>query len=174
MFYSLGYGATTVTSYCDIIYHGSIWVTFLSTNSTIWHHISTKWWHNSSNINNSQYWKILSGQYDILRLYAPLLKIIWPGIDQSALSINVWHNNIQIWTCDEGHVEFYGSEATIFTEVKQWSILIPKNYKTHIVQHHRSTFALLYNIICIKIVQYYVAIVWYDVTIIVEIIDWLI
>ncbi len=45
---------------------------------------------------------------------------------------------IQIWTCDEGNMEFYGSEATILT------ILLPKIHKTHIAQHHCSVFALLY------------------------------
>ncbi len=39
-------------------------------------------------------------------------------------------------------MEFYGSEATILTEAKPWSILLPNTYKTHIVQHHRSIFAL--------------------------------
>ncbi len=77
--------------YCDIIlsfynirYHGSTRVTFLSNNSTIWH-------HNSSTMMRGQYWKILPGQYGILSQYAPLLKVIWPGIDQSALSIYIWH-----------------------------------------------------------------------------------
>ncbi len=38
-----------------------------------------------------QYWKILPGQYGILSQYALLLKVMWPGIDQSALSIYIWH-----------------------------------------------------------------------------------
>ncbi len=53
--------------------------------------------------------------------------------------------NIQIWTCDEGNnMEFYGSEVTILTEAKPRSILLPKFHKTHIAQHHRSIFDLLY------------------------------
>ncbi len=59
---------------------------------------------------------------------------------------------IQMWTCDEGNMEFYGSEATILTKAKPRSILLPKIYfmnnvmihKTHIAQHHNSIFALLY------------------------------
>ncbi len=39
---------------------------------------------------------------------------------------------IQIWTSDEGNMEFYGSEATILTEVKARSILLPKIHKIHI------------------------------------------
>ncbi len=50
---------------------------------------------------------------------------------------------IQIWTCDEGNIGFYGSEATILTEAKPKLILLPKIYKTHIAQHHRSILALL-------------------------------
>ncbi len=41
-------------------------------------------------------------------------------------------------------MEFYGSEATLMTEVKPRSILMLKIHKTHIAQHHRSIFALLY------------------------------
>ncbi len=54
-------------------------------------------------------------------------------------------NNIQIWTCDEGNMEFYGSEATLLTKAKPRSILLLKIHKTHIVRHHRSIFP---NIIC--------------------------
>ncbi len=54
------------------------------------------------------------------------------------------YNTIQIWTCNEGNMEFYGSEATVLTEVKPRSILLPKIHKTHIARHHRSIFALLY------------------------------
>ncbi len=35
--------------------------------------------------------KILTGQYGILSQCAPLLKVMWPGIDQPALSIYIWH-----------------------------------------------------------------------------------
>ncbi len=56
----------------------------------------------------------------------------------------IMRNMIQIWTCDEGNMEFYGSELTILTEAKPRSILLPKIYKIHIAQHHRSIFALLY------------------------------
>ncbi len=62
--------------YCDIIlscynirYHGNTRVTFLSNNSTIWHHNSTIWHHNSSTMMRGQYWKILPGQYGILSLW---------------------------------------------------------------------------------------------------------
>ncbi len=41
-------------------------------------------------------------------------------------------------------MEFYGSEATILTEAKLRSILLPKIHKTHIARHHKSIFALLY------------------------------
>ncbi len=42
-------------------------------------------------------------------------------------------------------MEFYGSEATILTEVMPMSIVLPKIHKTHIARHHRlSIFALLY------------------------------
>ncbi len=96
--------------YCDIIlscynirYHGSTRVTFPTNNSTIWphnsttwhhnntiwHHNSTIWHHKSSTMMRGQYWKILPGQYGILGQYAPLLKVMWPGIHQSALSIYV-------------------------------------------------------------------------------------
>ncbi len=51
---------------------------------------------------------------------------------------------IQIWTCDEGNMEFYGSETTILTEAKPMSILLLKIHKTHIARHHRSIFTLLY------------------------------
>ncbi len=51
---------------------------------------------------------------------------------------------IQIWTCDEANMEFYGSEATILSEAKPRSILLPKIYRTHIARHHWSIFALLY------------------------------
>ncbi len=50
-------------------------------------------------------------------------------------------NIIQIWTCDEGNMEYYGSEATILTKAKPRSILLPKIHKTHIPRHHRSIFA---------------------------------
>ncbi len=57
----------------------------------------------------------------------------------------IWQKYIiQIWTCDEGNMEFYGSEATILTEAKLRSILLPKIHKTHIGGHHSSIFALLY------------------------------
>ncbi len=49
-----------------------------------------------------------------------------------------------MWTCDEGNIEFYGSEATILTSASPRSILLPKIHKTHIARHHRSIFALLY------------------------------
>ncbi len=39
-------------------------------------------------------------------------------------------------------MEFYGSEATILTEVKLGSILLQTIH--HIARHHRSIFALLY------------------------------
>ncbi len=55
-------------------------------------------------------------------------------------------NTIHIWTCDEGNMEFYGSEAPILTEVKLRSILLPKIHKTHIDRHHRSIFASLSNV----------------------------
>ncbi len=51
---------------------------------------------------------------------------------------------IQIWTWDEGNVEFCGSEATILTEAKLRSILLPKIHRTHITRHHSSIFVLLY------------------------------
>ncbi len=35
--------------------------------------------------------KNIAGQYGILSRYAPLLKVMWPGIDQSALIIYMWH-----------------------------------------------------------------------------------
>ncbi len=41
-------------------------------------------------------------------------------------------------------MEFYESEATILTDAKPRSILLLKIHKTHIGQHHRSIFALLY------------------------------
>ncbi len=50
---------------------------------------------------------------------------------------------IQIWTCDEGNMEFYGSEATILTDVKSRSILLQKIHKTHIVRHLRSIYIYL-------------------------------
>ncbi len=53
-------------------------------------------------------------------------------------------NNIQIWICDEGNMEFYGSNSTILTEAKSRSILLLKIHKTHIARHHRSIFVLLY------------------------------
>ncbi len=115
LFYSLRHGATIMMSYCDIRYHSSTWVTFLSNNSTIWHHISTRH-HNCSTMttfNIGKYWLV---NISILSQYGPLLKVMWPGIDQSALSIYIRHNNIQMWTCDEDNMEFYGSEATILTE----------------------------------------------------------
>ncbi len=38
-----------------------------------------------------------------------------------------WHLHIiQIWTCDEGNMEFYGSEATIFTSALPRSIFLLK------------------------------------------------
>ncbi len=37
---------------------------------------------------------------------------------------------IQIWTYDQGNMEFYGYKTTIYTEVKLRSILLPKIYKT--------------------------------------------
>ncbi len=43
-----------------------------------------KWSHHDDN----QYW---TGQYGTLSQYAPLLKAMWPGIDQSALHIYMWH-----------------------------------------------------------------------------------
>ncbi len=39
---------------------------------------------------------------------------------------------------------FYRTEATIVTEVKPRSIMLLMIHKTHIAQHHRSIFALLY------------------------------
>ncbi len=39
---------------------------------------------------------------------------------------------MQIWTCDEGNVGFYGSEVTILAEANSRSILLPKIHKTHI------------------------------------------
>ncbi len=58
----------------------------------------------------------------------------------------VWtvHDDIQIWTCDEGNMEFYGSSATILTKAKPRSILLLKIHKTHIARHHSSIFSLLY------------------------------
>ncbi len=53
-------------------------------------------------------------------------------------------NNIQIWICDEGNMQFYGSEATILIEAMLKSILLLKIHKTHIARHLRSIFALLY------------------------------
>ncbi len=48
-------------------------------------------------------------------------------------------------------MKFYGSEATVLTEVKLRSILLPKIHKTHIVRHHRSIFDLLYvKCLCFK------------------------
>ncbi len=41
-------------------------------------------------------------------------------------------------------MEFYGSEATILTKAKPRSILLLKIHKTHIVQHHKSIFAIIY------------------------------
>ncbi len=55
-----------------------------------------------------------------------------------------YHNIIQIWTCDEGNMEFYGSETTILTSALPRSILLPQIHKTHIARHHRSIFASLY------------------------------
>ncbi len=47
----------------------------------------------------------------------------------------MWHNSFhQIYkygNCDEGNMEFYGSEAKL-TKVKPWSILLQKIHKTHI------------------------------------------
>ncbi len=54
------------------------------------------------------------------------------------------NNIIQIWTCVEGNIKFYWSEATILTLALPLSILLPKFHKTHIAWHHRSIFALLY------------------------------
>ncbi len=53
-------------------------------------------------------------------------------------------NIIQIWTYDESNIEFYGYKATILTEAKLKSILLPKIRGTHIARHHRSIYALLY------------------------------
>ncbi len=39
---------------------------------------------------------------------------------------------IQIWTCDEGNMEFYGSETIILTKAKARSILLLKIRKTHL------------------------------------------
>ncbi len=47
-------------------------------------------------------------------------------------------NTIQIWTCNEGNMEFYGAEATILSKVKSKSILLPKIHKTLIARHHKS------------------------------------
>ncbi len=44
-------------------------------------------------------------------------------------TVYIFIHIIQIWTCDEGNIEFYGSEATILTQVKPMSILLPKIYK---------------------------------------------
>ncbi len=41
-------------------------------------------------------------------------------------------------------MDFYRSEATILTEEKLRSILLQKIHKSHIGQHHRSIFVLLY------------------------------
>ncbi len=41
-------------------------------------------------------------------------------------------------------MEFYGYVATTLTEAKLRSILLLKIHKTHITQHHRSIFTLLY------------------------------
>ncbi len=93
-----------LSNYHDIRYHGSTRVTFLSSNTTIWSHNSTIWchnsimwhhnitiWHHNSNtMMRGQYWKILLGQYCILSQYVPLLKVMWPGIDQS-----VWMEYLQ-------------------------------------------------------------------------------
>ncbi len=48
LFYSLRHCATIMTSYCDVRYDSCTSVTFLSNNSTIWHHNSTTRCHSSS------------------------------------------------------------------------------------------------------------------------------
>ncbi len=79
-------------------------VTFLSNNSIIWRHNITLWRHNSiirrhnsSTMMRGQYWKILSGQYDILSQYATLRKFMWPGINQTVLTIYIWHIANKMW-----------------------------------------------------------------------------
>ncbi len=67
----------------------------------------------------------------------------WPVGFQEMVIFKVTYI-IQIWTCDEGNVEIYGSQATILTEAKPRSILLPKIYKAHITQHLMLIFALLY------------------------------
>ncbi len=104
LFYSVGHGVTIVTSHCYVRCHGSTRVTFLSNNSTIWHHNSRIWRHNSSTMTRGQYWKILPGQYGISShdQYALLLKVMWPEIDQSPLSIyNLIYNKPWIYSPEQ-------------------------------------------------------------------------
>ncbi len=54
------------------------------------------------------------------------------------------YNIIQIWTCDEDNMEFYGSEATILTEVKPRSILLPKKKKKNILPDIIGQYLLYY------------------------------
>ncbi len=91
LFYSLGHGATIVTSYCDVRYHSSTWVTFLSTNSTIWDHNSTIWRHNSSTmmLNNMLWYCLVNMVFG--KKYAWLQMVMWLGIDQWAWTMNIWH-----------------------------------------------------------------------------------
>ncbi len=83
---------------------------------------------------------ILVFNYDLLFKINASTESRTLGLSLSVIMINI----IQIWTCDEGNMEFYGSEATILTKVKLRSILLLKIHKTHIAQHHTSIFALLY------------------------------
>ncbi len=52
-------------------------------------------------------------------------------------------------------MEFYGSESTILTQAKLWSILLPKSHKTHIAQLHRSIFAIYIYIAKFPLIVYY-------------------
>ncbi len=55
------HGAFNIMSYCDIRYHGSTWVTFLSNNGTICHTNNTIWCHNNSTMTRvsiGKYWLV--------------------------------------------------------------------------------------------------------------------
>ncbi len=60
----------------------------------------------------------------------------WPNVPKIHI--------IQIWTYDQGNMEFCGSQATLLTKVRPRSIFLLNIHKTHNTWHLRSIFALLY------------------------------
>ncbi len=93
LLYILGHGVTIVTSYCAIVMSDTI-------VAPEWHFYQTIVQYDVTIVKYDVIivapWQrtileILPSQYGILSQYAPLLKVMWPGIDQSALSIYIWH-----------------------------------------------------------------------------------